>query len=454
MPVRSLQGRLQIGLGISLILLLAAIWALGHEALHRVADAFVLSRLQHDAEALVSAVQIGKDGRPRIGQRRLTPIYNQPYSGHYFALETEDGTRILSRALWDRDLEVRPLAPGQQASWRAQGPVGQRLLVWGGGFSKGGLAFSLAVAEDVSPLTAELISFEWLLAGIAFAGLIALALVQRIVVRRSLRQLQPVYRDIERLERGDAVSLTERVPSEVLPLVSKLNGLLALYRRRLERSRHAAGNLAHALKTPLNLLVQGLEHTDPPLSSATRESLNGQVDRIRRLMERELKRARFAGSAAPGQRFDPHEELPVLGHLLERIYDSKHLEIQLHEGSAKSLPLDREDMLELLGNLLDNACKWAAHRVTCGLSVQGERLLIEVEDDGPGCPPGQITEIANRGVRLDESVAGHGLGLSIVQDIVGLYQGRLALDRSQALGGFAARVNLPLDPLETSEKIR
>lgn len=441
--MKSLEGRLQLGLAASLVVLIGAVWWIGHAALHRTADAFVLSRLSHDAEALVGALSRNADGRLELGQQRLTPVYHQPYSGHYFVIEARDGQRIRSRSLWDQDLSGRPLEPGVSEYWRAVGPEQQRLLVLGGGYRLEGGEFSLAVAEDVTPLDHALVQYERLFAAMAIVGLILMLLVQRFVVRHAFATLIPVYRDIGRLESGETVALTEQVPSEILPLVRKLNRLLLLFTQRLERSRTAAGNLSHAIKGPLGLLRQQLN--DPALSidAHTRDALVEQVERLRRLAERQLKRARLAGAGGAGLRFDPNEELPTLARLLARIHAPKVLDIQLDIRTSGPLDADREDMLELLGNLVDNACKWAERRARCSLLTEGKTLVLKVEDDGPGCSPSEIDAITGRGVRLDEEVSGHGLGLAIAKEIVESYRGRIAFGRSSALGGLCAEVRLP-----------
>jgi signal transduction histidine kinase len=442
--MRSLETRLQLGLAASLVVLIGAFWGFGHAALHRTADAFVLSRLAHDAEGLVGALSRNADGQLQLGQQRLTPVYHQPYSGHYFVIETHDGQRIRSRSLWDQDLAGRPLGPGLTEHWRTVGPEQQRLLVFGSGYRLDNADFSLAVAEDVTPLDHALVHYERLFAALALGGLILMLLVQRLVVRRAFATLIPVYRDIRRLESGQTVALTEQVPSEILPLVRKLNRLLLLFAQRLERSRTAAGNLSHAIKGPLGLLRQQLH--DPALSvdAQTREALIEQVERLRRLAERQLKRARLAGAGGAGLRFDPDEELPTLTRLLGRIHAPKVLDIQLDIRTSGPLDADREDMLELLGNLLDNACKWADTRVRCSLWQDAQELVFKVEDDGPGCSQSEIAAITDRGVRLDEEVSGHGLGLAIAKEIVESYRGRIAFGRSSALGGLCAEVRLPV----------
>ncbi|MBK1704161.1 sensor histidine kinase [Halochromatium glycolicum] len=472
--MRSLEARLHLGLGISLTLVIAAAWWLGHAALHRSTEAYVLSRLQHDAEALLGTLSQGDPAAPSSSGARpspdaLGPIYRQPFSGHYYEVIGAEGSRRLSRSLWDQRLAAEPLPAGRVIDWETRGPLGQRLLVRSAGYRIGEATVTIAVAEDLNPLLAELQAFEHLFAVLAIGGLVLMLLVQRLIVRRALRRLQPIYRDIEALERGTAEAITEAVPLEILPLVRKFNALLAVYGQRLERSRNAAGNLAHALKTPLNLLLQQLERLDEPPDPAQhqrciepqRQRCIEQVQRVQALVERELKRSRIAGGVTPGSTFDASADLPVLIELFERMHADKGLTVRCDNALTRPLMVDREDMLELIGNLLDNACKWADSQVRCRLepiaqtsaqtSAEGVRLLVD--DDGPGCSEAELAAIGARGVRVDERVDGHGLGLSIVREILDLYHGRLMLGRSPSLGGFRASVELPLAPPADSAAI-
>jgi signal transduction histidine kinase len=443
--LRSLEARLHLGLGISLAMVISAAWWLGHAALHRSTEAYVLSRLQHDAEALLgtlsqnnaaSALQLQADG--------LGPIYRQPFSGHYYEILGSDGSRSLSRSLWDQRLAVEPLPAGEIVEEETRGPLGQRLLVRIAGYRLGDVTYTVAVAEDLKPLLVELQVFERLFAVLAISGLLLMLLVQRIIVRRALRRLQPIYRDIDRLEHGTAEHIGEAVPSEILPLVRKFNALLAVYGQRLERSRNAAGNLAHALKGPLNLLLQQLDRLDDAQQGAQRERCREQVQRVQALVERELKRARIAGGVRPGSTFDSAVDLPVLVELLERMYADRGLSIRCDNLLSVPLMIDREDMLELIGNLLDNACKWAKSMVHCRLEPSADGLWLCVDDDGPGCTEAELAAIGARGVRVDERVDGHGLGLSIVREILDLYGGYLEIGRSPSLGGFRAGAELPV----------
>lgn len=440
----SLERRLHLVLGFTLGLTTAAVGLFGYRGLQSLTDAFVLSRLQHDAEVVLGAFRIKGDGRLGIGQRRLTPVYNEPDSGHYFKLQLDDGTAFSSQSLGNQGLEPPPLVPGEETHWRQPGPGGQSLLVYAVGREAMGHRLTLAVAEDIGPLEAQLERFRILFLLAALGALVLLLIAQHWVVHRAFRRLQPVIKDIGRLEKGEIVRLSEDVPAEVQPLVSRFNRLLAVLSQHLERSRNAAGNLAHALKGPLNLLFQHLDGPDLADRPQLRDGMQAQARRIQTLIERELKRARFAGSGGPGRTFRPAEELPALRELLQHLYRDRDLVIDCRTSVEGALNLDREDLLELLGNLLDNACKWAESRVECVLEVRDSRFEIRVEDDGPGCTDAELERISERGVRLDEGVEGHGLGLSIAKDIVKLYGGTLVFDRSSTLGGFRVRATLPL----------
>jgi signal transduction histidine kinase len=272
--------------------------------------------------------------------------------------------------------------------------------------------------------------------------LVLLIVMQSLIVRLGLVSLHRVRRDITRLERGEIGQLGEAVPAEVRPLVREMNRLLRVLEQRLKRSRNTLRNLAHALKTPLTLVMQLAEGEDMRTVPQVRDQLIEHTTVLHHRLERELRRARLAGAVPSRQQLRLAEEISLLVEALRSIHHDKELDIACHIPPQAVFVGDREDVLELLGNLLDNACQWAHHRVVCTIQEQPD-LTVVIEDDGPGCPPEVLKQLIRRGVRVDESIPGHGLGLAIVKDIVEQYGGDISFGRSSQLGGFQVCVTLP-----------
>jgi signal transduction histidine kinase len=407
------------------------VWWLTSASFNHIAEQMINSRLEHDGEALLASLQRDESGQWYLKESQVGHIYQRIFSGHYYVIEVE-GQRIRSRSLWDNNLQ-RPLSTYQV------GPDNQQLLIWDAEFQINQQTVHIAVAEDITPLAQSLQRFTQFYAIGCLLILVILLLVQRWVVTRSLTTIKRVTNELEALSEGELSSLSGEVPQEIKPLVDEVNRLLRLLSQRLQRSRNAMGNLAHSLKHPLNLLMQLAQ--DQTLNGATKSELNNNTQQIYQLMERELKRARLAGAGLPGQHFDANVELPTLVDVLKRVYPQNNLEIIYQIKQSKEYTADRNDMLELLGNLLDNACKWANSKVICTIQCD-HGISIVIEDDGTGCDDDQLARLTDRGIRIDESVTGSGLGLAIVKDIVELYQGELRFERSE-LGGLKVRVDLP-----------
>ncbi|WPP46702.1 sensor histidine kinase [Pseudomonas sp. AN-1] len=435
--MRSLQSRLGLGLTatltvVMLALLQGSLWLLD-SGLRRYHE----SNLQDEAETLLIALVRGEEG-VQLDERRLHPAYQRTFSGRYFRIDfAEDVWR--SRSLWDSELPRPPrkgLAPGLE-----DGIEGQRLLVYRGDFRRFGQNFSISVAQDYSPVLASLARIRWLGLGLGAGGLLLALLLQWLTVRRALAPLERVRAQIAELQAGRLGALDSDVPRELEPLVGQVNHLLHHTEETLKRSRHALGNLGHALKTPLAVLVSLANREELRAQPELRATLREQLEQIEQRLARELGRARLAGEALPGAHFDCATELPALCATLRQIHPHVDIDWQAPEGLR--LPWDREDLLEALGNLLDNACKWADSAVRVSAGADGEGYWLCVEDDGPGIAPEQRETVVARGNRLDEQVAGHGLGLAIVRDIAQACGGSLSLEDSAELGGLCARLRLP-----------
>ena len=437
----SLERRVVVGLAVALLAVFGLLFWGAVGAVRSLGEAYVISRLEHDAESLLAAVAVGPHGQMHLREGRITSIYHQPLSGHYFQLVFADGRQIRSRSLWDEGLPVEGVAVGAVRTLQVPGPAGQSLQLRVAGYAKGGQSFTLTVAEDLAPLAEDIRRFQYFALAVLLCAMLGIVLIQRYVLRRGFRALDAVRDEMRQISSGRRQRLDTLGPVEVRPLTVEVNRLLGHLQQRLNRSRQALGNLAHALKTPLSLITRELDGLSLPAEQHRR--LSGQLGRVRDLIERELKRARFAGEGG-GQPFVPRQQVPDLLDALRQLYRARGLQIRCGSLPEGVLPFDQEDMLELLGNLLDNACKWARREVLLEISSD-VGLDIRVADDGPGVPDGGQEALLRRGSRLDEQALGHGLGLAIVKDLVADYHGRIGLSCATDLGGLEVRVVLPLE---------
>jgi signal transduction histidine kinase len=264
-------------------------------------------------------------------------------------------------------------------------------------------------------------------------------------VRQGLSSLGMLRKRLSAVHHGDVPRVEGAYPSEVQPLVDDLNALLEHRERLVQRAVTKAGDLAHGLKTPLAILAQEADRVESAGHVELGSSLNEQVGRMRRQIDYHLAQARAAasGAVAVGVRTSVEAASAALAHTLRRLYAERRLDIDVCTPAGHEVRCQREDLDEMLGNLMDNACKWARTRVTVTSAQDGTTALaIVVSDDGPGLDPAMQSHVLRRGVRLDEAVPGSGLGLAIVRDLAELYGGSLTLDRSRE-GGLSARLLLP-----------
>ncbi len=443
----SLKADLSTGLSISLVLVFLAIWFFASTSIRELGERYVASRLRHDSETLLTAISFKPDGSVSLDEQRVDAIYRRPFSGHYFLIETAGGS-IRSRSLWDHKLslaqEPRP-APGP---FHLPGPQQQTLLVLSSPYSSQGQKLVITVSEDLAEVENALAGFQNRFGLAAVLALVLLVLIQLTIVRRALRPLQRARAELRALEHGELRQLNDRVAAEVRPLILEVNRLLEILAHRLTRSRDALGNLTHALKRPLTVIRQLPSEPAFQNNPELRETLSRQTQDMQQLIDRQLRLARLAGKGPVGRAFLVIEEIPALLDTLRMLHNDKQLVIESDAEAGLCIPVDREDMLELLGNLLDNACKWATGSVFLSIRQEADTLL-EVEDDGPGIDDPATQRLLKRGNRLDEMVPGHGLGLAIVKDIVTQYDGTIEVSRSRRLGGCRVSVSLRLhhDPV-------
>jgi signal transduction histidine kinase len=280
----------------------------------------------------------------------------------------------------------------------------------------------------------------------AVMGIFAVAFVLGglFLVRRAVAPLWSLRTSLSAVREGRSQRIDGDHPTEVQPLVNDLNGLLADRERAVARALATAGDLAHGLKTPLAVLAQEAEQAAAAGHHELATTLHEQVERMQRQIDYHLARARATASsrAAPGLRCLVLPSVEGLVRTMRRLYAERALAIDAGVSPAHEIRGRREDLDEMLGNLLDNACKWARSRVAISSSLEDDQLLISVDDDGPGLDPSMRAQVLQRGVRADQQVRGSGLGLAIVSDLAELYGGSITLETSP-LGGTRARLQLP-----------
>jgi len=436
----SLQRRLDLGLVVSLVIVFVTQWLIVSAFMRTLTEGQTDARLKQDSEVLLAALKLNTEKKKTtLNPERIAPIYKRPFSGRYFQIQINEKI-VRSRSLWDQALTFTSPPIGKSLSSHAIGPQGQKLLLKVSAYQKQNKNIIIAVAEDLSKIEAEIKNFQSRYALFSFLILIVLIVIQRKIVRSGLAPLEKGRREMAALKSGEIKELSEAVPDEIKPFVKEINRLLEGMTQRLQRSRNAMGNLAHALKAPITLLMQLSDRKDLQDLPELRTEITQQLNLLRHLLDRELKRARLAGAAQLGQSLQLDTEIVPLIEALKKIYRDKNLNITYDIPKGLKIAIDREDFLELLGNLLDNACKWAKHRVQLKIKTRSGFIQIQIEDNGPGVAPEALAELVGRGVRLDESNEGHGLGLAIVRDIVKQYSGEIYFRKSEQLGGFQVSV--------------
>jgi len=279
-------------------------------------------------------------------------------------------------------------------------------------------------------------------ASIVFAALI-LIIIGVALMRRGLSPFDELRARLGAVRDGSESRLEGRYPSEVQPLVNDLNSLLDHRDDAVRRALGKAGDLAHGLKTPVAVLMHEADRADAAGQHEVAAEMRTQLDRMRRQLDYHLAHARAAASGAPlGARSSVAESANALARTLLRLHADRGLSIDVNVSDNHTVRVQREDLDEMLGNLLDNACKWAKSRVSITSSIEGANILLTIDDDGSGLDPTMRNAVLQRGVRADEAAPGSGFGLAIVRDLADLYGGSIAVEQANA-GGVRATLRLP-----------
>jgi signal transduction histidine kinase len=449
----SLSGRLILSSAIVSIVLLAAtgmlLAGLFTAALERNFD----QRLRSVLDGILAGIEVDAAGTPKLAQGLADPRFALPLSGWYWQVVPEGGGAgdLASASLLEQRLKVPPDAvrdANGAAAFYLEDTAEVRLRALEQSFTLPGSErrYSVLVAGNFDELGREVASFtRALVASLVLlgAGLVLATLVQ---VRFGLRPLREMQGNLAEIRQGRAEQLKGAYPSEIQPVADELNLLIQSNVEIVERARTQVGNLAHALKTPLSVLTNEAAAQHGPLAAKVREQAELMRGQVSLYLDRARRAARAQGIGAVTE---VRPVLEALARTLERIHRDRNLVIRLDCPEGLRFRGERQDLEEMVGNLLDNACKWAARQVSLQAAPAAESgaagrtfLTVSVEDDGPGLRPEQRAEALKRGQRLDETKPGSGLGLSIVAETAAMYNGRVHLDDA-ALGGLRAVLTLP-----------
>lgn len=419
------------------------------QAFRASAESALRERLQSHLYALLAAADLNDRQQLELPIELPEPRFNLIGSGLIAEVRDAAGAIVWrSRSALGAVFEGAPVtAAGERVYRQTDGASPRLMLSFATRWESGGRApqtYVFHVAERLDEHLAQIRQFRRGLFGWLAAAAVLLLAAQALILRWGLAPLRRVARDLSEMEAGRAQALTGRYPAELQPLIDNLNALLAEARQHLQRYRDTLGNLAHSLKTPLAVLRGSVEGKAP--LEELRATAQEQLQAMNRIVEYQLQRAAAAGRTALSA---PLPVLPPARKLLaalEKVYAAKALRVETDIAPEVMFRGDAGDLLEILGNLADNACKWARSRVRVqaynpAAERSAPRFVLRVEDDGPGIPEDQLERVLARGARADAATPGHGLGLAVVQDIVGLYGGALEISRSP-LGGAAVEVRL------------
>jgi two-component system, OmpR family, sensor histidine kinase PhoQ len=443
--VHSLSRRLLISVSLPLALFFGVMMLVLDTGFRDLSRRSVDEVLDRQMVALIAATEPKPDGGYAPELSNLDPWLATPHSGVYARIRSQDHEWRSPSSAGLRVDFGGPLQQGQRSLSYAT--VGyDRVAIESRGIQFEGSpdssnVLTFTVAVSLGPFEEQLWRFRSQLVGWFIGLMLALLVTLAALLHWVLGPARRLEREIHAVEEGRREQLGAGYPRELAGVARNLNALLAGERKRVARYRDTLGNLAHSLKTPLAVMRSSLH-------GAGADAVSAEIDRMSDIIEHQLNRAAASGGALFGQA--PVEVAQVAAELrgtLVRVYGAKDLVIELAVTPGTQFIGDRGDLTEVVGNLLDNACKWCRSRVRLTAAADPaadsrERLVLTVEDDGPGIPAEDRPRVLQRGARADEKVPGHGLGLAMVQDTVELYGGRLTIDASP-LGGARIALRLP-----------
>ncbi|GAB3391587.1 sensor histidine kinase [Azotobacter armeniacus] len=444
----SLRMRLMTGAACLALLFMLALLAALQEAFSRTLEGMIEKRLAADAATLISAAGLD-DGRLVMPDRLPDEEFNLPDARVLGYIYDRHGELVWrSRSAEDESIEYRPLFQGGITEFlRIHDAEGLEFFVYDVELrlaSRDDFAYSFVAMQPTSDYQGLLREFLRQLYRWLGGGLLVLLVLLWMGLTWGFRSLRRLGAELDEVEAGQRERLSERHPQELLRLTGSLNRLLDGERRQRERYRNSLGDLAHSLKTPLSVLQGVCEvAASQPRQRGQAQVMQAQIERMSQQIDYQLQRASLGKSGLVRHRVELRPLLESLCSTLDKVYRDKPVRVELRLPRECLVPMERGALMELLGNLLENAYRLCQQRIRVCVMVADE-LLLDIEDDGPGIPPEQRVHILRRGERLDTQHPGQGIGLAVVQDILDSYGGELGLGDSE-FGGAAFRIRIRMD---------
>jgi len=405
------------------------------------AESALQDKMTSQLFALMAAAEVGDEGLI-MPTDELDALLGLPSSGVYAFITSNSGEIVWqsSSALGANPPPPVTLGRGEKRVLKTSvNNSGYLTLAYGVNWAPDAdaLALTFNMSTDLKSLDKQIYRYRATLWGWLLAMALLLLISQALILRWGLSPLRRVGDELSQIENGHKETIEEEYPREIIRLTDNINILLEHEREHKARYRNALGDLAHSLKTPLAVLQSSLTGKD----QATVNAFEEQIKRMNTIVEYQLQRAATAGSSGIGHYVEVEGAVTRLTDSLLKVYSDRQYIIEVNVDPSLMFKGDEGDLLEILGNLLDNAFKWCRQRIEINAVQQGKKLNLRIEDDGPGMKAEQVEQLLRRGVRADEAMPGHGIGLSIVQNIVRAYRGSLEIEKSE-LGGVSVTIVL------------
>ncbi len=444
---RSLSFRLLLAEGLVLTVFFVLVAVILEEGFRESAESALRERLQIQAYSLLSAAAFSDSAQLLMPNHWLhDPRLENPGSGVYAFIR-----QGLHKIVWQS-----PSALGLTAMQPPELMPGESVFLFDDNNryvlhyaatrknAAGEPVYIFTVAEDARFISNQIKPLQSALRFLLLVIAVVLVAIQFELLRWSLRPLRRIVQDLEAIEQERKTHLDGVYPTELQSLVGNLNAFISIERAHLARYRNNLADLAHSLKTPLAILRGCAESF-----SENRQTVQEQISRLNEIVDYQLQRAAAKGAYKTIKTADLADIINKILASLGKVYRDKNIRFELDIPDACPIYCEQGDLYEIVGNLLDNACKWCQHQVTVSICLNQRKarrdfsVLLTIEDDGPGIPAGQFNEILKRGVRADENIHGHGIGMTVVHDLIGLINGRLEGGTSAALGGMKWTVYFP-----------